>query len=115
METEEANIDFKLIGERLREERLKKGMSQEELAEKLDVAVGYLSRVERGGTTINLRRLGQVSIILDIPLERLVTGIVKEDKRYLEEDFYEIFKQCSKEKKRLIYNIARIVAGVKFV
>ena len=34
METVEANIDFKLIGERLREERLKKGMSQEDLAEK---------------------------------------------------------------------------------
>ena len=115
METVEANIDFKLIGERLREERLKKGMSQEDLAEKLDVAVGYLSRVERGGTTINLTRLGQISLILDVPLERFVTGIIKEDKNYLEEDFYEIFKQCSQDKKRLIYNIARIVAGVKFV
>ncbi len=115
METVEANIDFKLIGERLREERLKKGMSQEDLAEKLDVAVAYLSRVERGGTTINLTRLGQISLILDVPLERFVTGIIKEDKNYLEEDFYEIFKQCSQDKKRLIYNIARIVAGVKFV
>ena len=115
METVEANIDFKLIGERLREERLKKGMSQEDLAEKLDVAVAYLSRVERGGTTINLTRLGQISLILDVPLERFVTGIIKEDKNYLKEDFYEIFKQCSQDKKRLIYNIARIVAGVKFV
>ena len=115
METVEANIDFKLIGERLREERLKKGMSQEDLAEKLDVAVAYLSRVERGGTTINLTRLGQISLILDVPLERFVTGIIKEDKNYLEEDFYEIVKQCSQDKKRLIYNIARIVAGVKFV
>ena len=115
METVEANIDFKSIGERLREERLKKGMSQEDLAEKLDVAVAYLSRVERGGTTINLTRLGQISLILDVPLERFVTGIIKEDKNYLEEDFYEIFKQCSQDKKRLIYNIARIVAGVKFV
>ena len=90
-------------------------MSQEDLAEKLDVAVAYLSRVERGGTTINLTRLGQISLILDVPLERFVTGIIKEDKNYLEEDFYEIFKQCSQDKKRLIYNIARIVAGVKFV
>ena len=115
MEMVDANVDFKLIGQRIREARAKKGWSQEKLSETIDVATAYLSRVERGGTTINLRRLGQISIILDIPLERLITRIVKEDKKYLEEDFYELFKQCSKEKKRLIYNIARIVEGVKFV
>lgn len=115
MEIIDANIDFKLIGQRIREARAKKGWSQEKLAETIDVATAYLSRVERGGTTINLKRLGQISVALDIPMEELITGVIKEDYRYLNREFEKILKKCSKDKQRLIYNIARIVAGVKFV
>lgn len=115
MEMIDANVDFKLIGQRIREARAKKGWSQEKLAETIDVAVAFLSRVERGGTAINLKRLGQISIALEVPMEELVTGVVKEDHRYLDKEFYELLKQCSKDKQRLIYNIAKIVAGVKFV
>lgn len=115
MEIVDANVDFKLIGQRIREARAKKGWSQEKLSETIDVAIAYLSRVERGGTVINLKRLGQISIALEVPMEELVTGVVKEDYRYLDKEFYELLKQCSKDKQRLIYNIAKIVAGVKFV
>ena len=34
------NVDYKLIGRRIKEERKKKGYTQENLAEKLDVTVG---------------------------------------------------------------------------
>ncbi len=115
MEIIDANIDLKLIGQRIKKARAKKGWSQEKLAETIDIATAYLSRVERGGTTINLKRLGQISIALNVPMEELITGVVKEDYRYLNKEFDELLKQCSKDKQRLIYNIARIVAGVKFV
>lgn len=115
MRTVEANIDLKLIGQRIKEARAKKGWSQEKLAEKMDVATAYLSKVERGGSTINLKRLAQISIALDVPIEELITGVIKEDDRYLEKDFYEILQKCSKDKQRLIYNIARIVASANFV
>lgn len=115
MEIVEANIDYKLIGQRIKEARMKKSWSQEKLSEAIDVAVAFLSRVERGGTPINLKRLSQISIALDVPLEELVTGIVVEGKDYLDKEFYDLLKQCSKDKQKLIYNIARIVAGVSFV
>ena len=70
------HIDYKLIGERIRIERRKKGISQQVLAEKMDTSTTYLSRVERGVSKINLRRLGQVSEILEIPIERLLSGTV---------------------------------------
>lgn len=111
----DANIDLKLIGERVKEARTKKGLSQEELAEIMDVATSFLSRVERGGTSINLRRLAQISVALDVPMEELITGVIREDNRYLDKDFYEVLQKCSKNKRRLIYNIAKIVAGANFV
>ena len=50
-------LDYTIIGERLKKARLAKKMTQEDLAEKLDVSVAFLSRVERGNSHINLKRL----------------------------------------------------------
>lgn len=115
MEKIDANVDFRLIGQRIKNARTEKGWSQEKLAETINVATAFLSRVERGGTSINLNRLAQISEALDVPIEELIAGVVKEDNRYLTKEFSELLKKCSKDKRRLIYNIARIVAGVKFV
>ena len=111
----EANVDYQLIGQRIKEARKKAGWSQEKLAETIDVATVYISRVERGGTTINLKRLAQISMALSIPIEKLVTGITVESRSYLNREFQELLMQCSPEKQQLIYNIAKIVAGIKFV
>ena len=59
-------IDYTLIGQRIKEARKKKGWSQEKISEEIDVAVGYISRVERGNP-INLKRLAQISNALDVP------------------------------------------------
>ncbi len=115
MEKIDTNVDLKLIGQRIKEARVKKGWSQEELAEIINVATPFISRVERGGTSINLRRLAQISVALDVPIEELITGVIKEDYRYLDKDFYDVLQKCSKDKQRLIYNIAKIVAGANFV
>lgn len=107
-------IDFKLIGERIKEIRKRKGYSQERLSEEMDVTVAYISRVERGKAEINLKRLTQISWILGTPLEELITGIMPNSKHYLDKELNEILKTCSPEKQKLIYNIAKIVAGLNF-
>ena len=111
----EANVDYKLIGKRIKEARKKIGWSQEMLAETIDVAVAYISRIERGSTSINLRRLAQISIALSTPIEKLITGINPESKSYLHQEFQALLAKCTPDKQQLIYNIAKIVAGIKFV
>lgn len=114
MEIIDANVDYKLIGQRIKEARKKAGWSQERLAEAMDVATAYISRVERGGTCITLKRLAQISVALNISMENLITGITIEKSNYLNREFQELLEQCSKDKQRLIYNIAKIVSGIKF-
>lgn len=108
-------IDFCLIGERIKQARKVKGWTQEDLAEKIDVAVAYMSRIESGRTQINLTRLAQLSTELDVSIEELITGVNKSAKNYLDKDLYNILIQCTPEKQRLIYGIAKIVSGVNFV
>ena len=50
-------LNYSIIGVRLKQARINKKITQEELAEKLDVSVTYISRIERGSTAINLKRL----------------------------------------------------------
>ena len=121
----EANIDYKLIGERIKEARRKAGLSQEKLAEMIDVTTVYVSKIERGGQ-INLKRLSQMSIALNVPIEKILNGTTMENENYLNkelkfkipndllEEFQELLDKCSKDKQRLIYNIAKIVSGIKF-
>ena len=50
-------IDYSVIGSRIKEARLSKNLTQEELADEIDISVAFLSRVERGNSHINLKRL----------------------------------------------------------
>lgn len=108
-------IDYEIIGERIREARRKKGWSQERLSEEIDVAVAYISRIERGSSQVNLNRLAQISKVLDISIEYLIGGVSTGAQNYLDKDLYETLLNCTPEKQRLIYNIAKIVSNAKFV
>lgn len=108
-------IDYGLIGERIRQARKQKGWSQEKLSEEIDLATAFLSRVERGRSQINLKRLAQISTALDVPLESLITGVNTSSEKYLDKDLYNILINCTPDKQRLIYNIAKIVSGSNFV
>ena len=115
MEIIKANIDYKIIGERIKEERKKKGLSQEKLGERIDVATVYISRIEKGSAQVNLKRLSQIAIALDVPIEKFIIGTTEENKNYLNKEFQEILSNCTVDKQKLIYNIAKIVSGIKFV
>ena len=62
-------IDYKEIGKRIKEKRIIKRLTQQKLAEQLEVSDEYMSKIETGKTKISLRRLSQLSVLLDTPIE----------------------------------------------
>lgn len=115
MKTIEVNIDYKIIGKRIKDARTKANITQQTLGEMIDASTVYLSKIERGGTHVNLKRLMQISIALKVPIQYLVAGTTEESEVYLKREFKELLDECTPDKQRLIYNIAKIVAGIKFV
>ena len=106
-------LDYSIIGERLKKARISKGLTQEQLAEKLDVSVAFLSRAERGNVKINLPRITQICNILDISISTIITGTAFNSKDYLTEDFSNLLKNCPPEKFKLIYDIAKVIINQK--
>lgn len=78
-------LDYHIIGERLKKARVEKNMTQEKLAEQLDVSIAFLSRIERGSSHINLNN-------------------------YLTSEFNEILNSVSSDKQKLIYKIAKVIS-----
>lgn len=61
------------IGERIKEIRLKKNMSQNDLAMECNFEKASMSRIESGQTNPTVRTLSRICNALDIPLVDLFT------------------------------------------
>ena len=97
------NIDYKLIGERIKQSRKAKGMTQEVLAERLGVSIGYVSQVERGITKISLDLLGAISSVLDCNVASLISESAVNSNGYMENEiFREIVKLDNKKRKYIL-------------
>lgn len=105
--------DYSVIGRRIKCARLEQHLKQEELADKLDVSVAFMSRVERGKSRINLKRLTQIAETLNVSPGYLLTGSNVTSKEYLKEDFRLILEKCTPQQQKLIYQISELVSQMR--
>jgi transcriptional regulator with XRE-family HTH domain len=63
---------LKQFGERVREERLKKNLSQEDLADKAGLHRTYIGMVERAEKNITLRNIYKIAAALEIKITELL-------------------------------------------
>lgn len=105
--------DYSVIGRRIRNTRLEKNLKQEELADKIDVSVAFMSRVERGKSQVNLKRLTQIAEVLNVSPGYLLTGSNVTSKDYLREDFRILLESCTPQQQKLIYQLSELVSKTK--
>lgn len=67
-------INDKVIGRRVQAARLQKKLSQADLAALLDVSVSYVSRIECGKIRLNLERIIEISLLLDVSILDVIDG-----------------------------------------
>jgi len=104
------SLNYTIIGTRLKQARINKKITQEELAESLDLSVAYISRIECGTTKINLKRLSEICALLDISEGEVLGGTSTDSDSYLNKAFDDLLKNCPPEKIDLIYKIAKVIA-----
>lgn len=103
-------LDYTIIGERLKKARTDKKLTQEKLAEQLDVSIAFLSRIERGNSHISLKRLTEVCDILGVSEGYILNGASSTSGNYLTSEFNEILNHTTPEKQKLIYKVAKVIA-----
>jgi len=71
---ENKNIDNNAVGQRIRNEREKLGLSREEFAEILRLSDYYVGQLERGERQMSLPALVNISACLHVSLDYLIFG-----------------------------------------
>ncbi len=64
--------ELRKLGDRVREQRRNRGMTQEALAEALDLSVAYVSLIERGGRNPPYTTVVAIARALGVPATRIV-------------------------------------------
>lgn len=59
----------KMFGQRVRKIRQKQNLSQEELAEKIDIAVNNMGKIERGESFVTAVTLEKLASVLNVKVE----------------------------------------------
>lgn len=116
-------IEYSVIGRHMRAARKQKKLSQEGVANAIGMTTSSYGKIERGHRKINLTRLAELSIALDISIEALVEGcVVAPDGSFHQgkasisdsSDFLQaiedIAKGCSEESLRLMLQLCTVVA-----
>ena len=88
-------ISQKALGKRLKEARLKRGLTQEQVAQAINISTAHLSKIERGLKPIGLKHLAALCDVLDIPIAWAVAGVNIPQNSEYNRMFGEIVKVCS--------------------
>jgi len=100
----EMYYDIKKSGERIRQLRIQNGYIQEELAEKLNIGQGFLSRIESGRKGCSVDLLVQISECFQVSLDVLILGAEKESsesRTQIKAHIAELIDQLSQFQKQL--------------
>lgn len=103
-------IDYEVIGKRIKAERVKHKLTQEDMAERIETSIAFYSRIETGRTHINLSRIIEIADILNVSAGYFLTGIEQNSDDYLYKDFRMILEKCTPKQQKFIYRMAEVVS-----
>lgn len=102
-----------LIGKRLKKAREDKGITQEKLSEYLDVSNSYVSKIERGKTSLNLNTFSTICDYLGVSMPFILTGSVSSSDNYMRNEIADLINKCSPAKVALAAKIIKEISDFK--
>jgi len=103
-------MDIKqMIGARIKDIRTKKGFTQEQLAEKIEINPKYLSSIERGLENPTLNTLIKLSEKLGVDLDDIFNHVQIEDPAERKSLILSLLDQANDEQLKLAYRILSVI------
>lgn len=101
------NIDYILIGRRIRKARKIKKLSQEDLAEAVGITSVYVSRIETGNAHISLELLFKLAYQIDITPGYILSGADYSSRD--EHEIYRLIKNLTPQKLHMAADIIKVI------
>jgi transcriptional regulator with XRE-family HTH domain len=100
-------MNFEEIGKRIRKRRKELKLTQEALAEKIDVTSTYIGAIERSTSKCSIETLAKLSTILDLDMDYLLFGITKSNADFV---FTKLLNSMPKDKQNLFIKLCSAIA-----
>jgi len=100
------SIDYKSIGRRIKVARVRLDITQERLAEQVNLSPSHLSNIETGTTKVSLPTIIKLANALQVSVDSLLADSVVQSKAVFEEDIQTILSDCDDYEIRVIADIA---------
>lgn len=97
------------LGKRIREERLKLNLTQEQLAEMIDVSDTYIGQIERAERSLSLETLIKLSLKLGVTVDYLLHDLYKIDDNHFFETLKQILSERSPKEKQMVLDLLKIM------
>lgn len=105
---EDKNMDlYQNVGLRIRQARMEKGMSQQELSDKADVALPHLSNIELGKKIMRLDTFSRIIEALQVSADFILRSDVPSVNEIYQSEFKELLADCSPKELDTLYSIMK--------
>jgi len=106
-------LDYKAIGVRVKNFRKERNLTQEKLAELIDVSVPYMSNIETGKKKLSMKVLVNLSCALDVTPDELLLGYLDTQDKTVYSPYEAIYQDLEDCTTAQIAMIAEIIASTK--
>lgn len=100
-------VDYKAIGQRIKIARIKKGVTQETVADLIDITPAHMSNVETGKTKVSLPTLIAIANALSVSVDTLLCDNVIASKIVFEKEAKDIFSDCDEYEVRFLVDLMK--------
>lgn len=103
------DIDFKAIGQKLRDERGNIGWTQEEAAEKIGLTPAFIGHIERGERSMSLDTLIHLCNLYHVTIDYLLSDTLPTEQDNVTTQIASMIKSKSEQQQAAILDILRAV------
>lgn len=102
-------MDYGKLGQRIKDERTRFKLTQEKLAELVDLSTVYIGQIERGERKMSLDTLIKISDCLHVSLDYLVKGAGKMPDSEAVNELQTLIYKCSPDEISLVTDMVKVV------
>ena len=100
-------LDYRAIGKRIKIARIKADLTQERLAEAVEISPTHLSNIETGTTRVSLTAIVNLANALSVTVDDLLCDSVIQAKPQFEKDIVALLEDCDEYEIRMVRDMAQ--------
>ena len=104
-------INYKVLGERIREERKRIHLTQAQLANEVGISDTYMGAIERGERSLTLDTLAKLANRIGVTIDYLLTDFVDGSNESIIDEFKQIIDNQPLDRKVMALQVLRTIFG----